>query len=115
MPVSLGVVANVYNEINALPGWLESASQWADEIAVYHAGPGGADSTDGTIELLEKWRIPIHRGKIDDGFGVVRTAAIRASKCDYVCILDADERLFPFLPVLTCEGESTPPDVVNQI
>ncbi len=115
MPKALGAVANVYNEINALPGWLENVSQWADDIQVYHAGPGGALSDDGTIELLEKWRIPIHRGSIDEGFGIVRTAAVRASKCDYVMLLDADERFYPFVPTLQCSGESTPPDVVNQV
>ena len=42
-------------------------------------------------------------------------AAVRASKCDYVCLLDADERFWPFLPEMSCTGESTPPDEVNQI
>lgn len=115
MAVSLGVVANVYNEINALPGWLEVASGFFDDIQIYHAGPQGVDSNDGTIELLEKWRIPIHRGRIDDGFGIVRTAAVRASKCEWVMLLDADERFFPFAQVLNCEGESTPPNEVSQI
>lgn len=115
MPVSLGVVCNVYQEINALPGWLEAASSFFDDIQVMHAGPGGADSTDGTMELLEKWRIPIHRTSIDQGFGIVRTSAIRASKCEWVMLLDADERFYQFAPVLSCTGESTPPDQVNQI
>lgn len=115
MPVTLGVVCNVFNEINALPGWLEAASVMFDDIQCVHAGPGGVESTDGTIELLDKWRIPIHRMKIDEGFGIVRTAAIRASKCDFVCILDADERLYRWAPQLICNGESTPGDEVSRI
>jgi glycosyltransferase involved in cell wall biosynthesis len=113
--VSLGVVANVFNEIHALPGWLESVSQWADDIQIMHAGPGGMDSTDGTIELLEKWRIPIHRGNMNDGFGIVRTAAVRASKCEWTMLLDADERFQPVAKVMTCSGESTPRDEVSEI
>ncbi len=115
MPVSIGVVANVYNEVNALPGWLEMASAFFDDIQIYHAGPNGEESTDGTIELLEKWKIPIHRGSINEGFGIVRTAAVRASKCEWVMLLDADERFWQFAPTITCAGESTPPNERDQI
>jgi glycosyltransferase involved in cell wall biosynthesis len=112
---TLGIVCNLYNEVNALPGWLEAATALADDVRVLHAGPGGAKSDDGTIELLEKWRIPIEYGSIDDGFGVTRTRAIRMSPCDWVMILDADERFHSFLPVLTCTGESTPHHEVDKL
>lgn len=112
---TIGLVANVYNEINALPGWLETHISFFDDIRIYHAGPNGAYSSDGTIELLEKWRIPIVFGSINEGFGVVRTKAIRSSPCDYVMLLDADERFFPVHNVLTCNGESTPHSEVDAI
>jgi len=112
---SLGLVANIYNECNALPGWLETHTPYFDDVRVYHAGPGGAKSNDGTIEILEKWRIPYTCGSIDDGFGIVRTAAIRYSPCDWVMILDADERFYPKHQVLSCSGQSTPPDEANTI
>lgn len=115
MPKTLGLVANIYNECNALPGWLEMAHSFFDHVSVYHAGPGCVDSDDGTMELLAKWKVPVHRGAIDQGFGIVRTAAIRSSPCDYVMLLDADERFHQFAPVVQCSGESTPPDEVNQI
>ena len=115
MPKTLGLVCNLFNEVNALPGWLEMATSYFDDVQIYHSGPGGAESTDGTMEILRKWRVPVHRGKIDEGFGIVRTAAVRASPCDYVMILDADERFYPHAPALTCGGESTPPDEVNEI
>lgn len=115
MPVTLGLVCNFYNEANALPGWLETHTPFFDHISMYQAGPGGAESNDGSIEILEKWKIPIHRGKIDEGFGIVRTAAIRSSPCEWVMILDADERFYPTHRVMTCAGESTPPDEVNTI
>src|SRR3990167_9046616 len=115
MTKSLGLVCNFYNEAWALPGFLELHSQFFDAIDFFEAGPGGANSNDGSREIIEKWRYPIHSGRIDDGFGVVRTAAIRASKCDYVMLLDCDERFFHHHQVMTCAGESTPPEEVGQI
>ena len=112
---SLGLVANVYNEINALPGWLEVHTPFFDDTRILHAGPGGAYSDDGTIELLEKWRIPVVFGSIDEGFGVTRTKAIRSSPCDYVMLLDADERFYPVHRVMKCSGESTPHSEVDAI
>lgn len=115
MPVTLGLVCNFYNEANALPGFLECHTPYFDAISFYQSGPGGAESNDGSIEILEKWKVPIHRGKIDDGFGVVRTAAIRSSPCDFVMILDADERFYHHHQVMTCAGESTPPEDVDAL
>lgn len=112
---TIGLVANVFNEINALPGWLETHLPFFDDVRVLHAGPQGAYSDDGTIELLEKWRVPVEFCAIDDGFGVVRTRAVHMSPCDYVMILDADERFFPVHRVLTCSGESTPHSEVDVI
>lgn len=112
---SLGLVCNLYNEAAALSGWLEAHVGFFDDVRVYHAGPAGAFSNDGTIEILEKWRIPYTRGSIDDGFGVVRTAAIRYSPCEWVMLLDCDERFYHRGQVMTCSGESTPPDEVNTI
>lgn len=112
---NIGVVANVYNEAAALPGWLEAATSFFDHVAIMHAGPNGAYSNDGTIELLEKWKIPITFGSINEGFGVCRTKTVRLSPCEWVCLLDADERFHPTLNVLTCEGESTPHHEVSQL
>ncbi len=112
---SIGLVCNFYNEANALPGFLECHTPYFDAISFYQSGPGGAESNDGSIEILEKWKMPIHRGKIDDGFGVVRTAAIRSSPCDWVMLLDADERFYAPHQVMTCAGESTPPEDVDAL
>lgn len=115
MPVSIGLVANIYNEVNALPGWLETHLPFFDDVRVYHSGPQGVQSDDGTMELLEKWRIPVTFGTIDEGFGVVRTKAIRSSPCDYVMLLDADERFFPVHRVMSCSGNATPQSEVDWI
>lgn len=102
---SIGVVANAYNEANAISGWLESANQFFDDILVYHTGPGGAYSHDGTIEIVQKWGARLEFGSIDEGFGVVRTKAVSLSNCEWVMILDADERFHARAPLLHC-GEN---------
>ena len=108
MTVTIGLVANIFQEANALPGWLETHLPYFDDVRVLHAGPQGSRSDDGTIEILEKWRVPITFGSIDAGFGAVRTQAIRLSPCDYVMILDADERFYQYQRSMVCHGQSTP-------
>lgn len=115
MSATIGLVANVYSEVNALPGWLECHLPWFDDVRVLHAGPQGDYSTDGTIELLERWRVPVEYCNIDDGFGKVRTQAVRMSPCDYVMILDADERFHGVHRVLSCRGRGTPHSEVDKI
>ena len=115
MTITIGVVANVYQEANALPGWLELAATFADWVGVMHAGPQGTKSDDGTIEILERWRVPVQFCAIDEGFGVVRTKTLRMCPCDWVMLLDADERFYPLVRVMSCTGESTPRDVVDDL
>ena len=112
---TIGLVANIYNEANALPGWLETHLPFFDDVRVLHAGPSGCYSDDGTVEILEKWSIPHEFCAIDRGFGFVRTQALRMSPCDWVMLLDADERFFPVHRKLTCSGESTPHSEVDAI
>lgn len=115
--ITVGCVANVYNEASALPGWVEHALQLADWVGVMHAGPGGERSNDGTIEILEKWRVPTEYCAIDDGFGTVRTRTLRMCppSIDYVVLLDADERLYPVHRVMYVAGDPTPQDEVDAI
>lgn len=115
MTLTLGLVANVYCEVNALPGWLECHLPHFDDVRVTHAGPQGIRSNDGTIELLEKWRVHVDYDSIDDGFGALRTRTVRRSPCDYVVLLDADERLCALHRVMVCTGRSTPPSEVDEI
>lgn len=112
---TIGLVANIYNEVNALPGWLETHLPFFDDVRVYHTGPQGAYSDDGTIELLERWRVPIMFGSIDEGFGVVRTKAFRLCPCDWVMLLDADERFYPVHRRLSVGGEATPDHEVDEV
>lgn len=110
---SLGLAFNIYNDNNAVHGLLELATGYFDDIVAVHAGPMGRRSTDGTIETLEKWGVRTVFASIDEGFGTVRTRCIRESQAAYVCILDSDERLYPFSPIIRCHGEEAYPSVQN--
>lgn len=108
---SLGLAFNIYSDNNAVHGLLENAVGYFDDIVAVHAGPAGRLSKDGTIETLEKWGIRIVFMSIDAGFGVVRTRCIRESRATFTVILDADERIHPFAPLLRCHGEESYPNV----
>lgn len=105
MSATICLAMNVYQDAIALRGALETGSRFFDQIFAVHSGPGGAYSTDGTIELLEQFGARIVYDDIDKGFGVIRSRALRECGCDWAAILDADERFFPDLEVLHCEGQ----------
>lgn len=110
---TVACACNVYNDALALPGMLENAAQWADEIFIIHAGPGGKASNDGTMEILEKWQIKPIMADIMVGFGVIRTRLIHECKCDWAIITDSDERLLINGRVLRCVGEDQFPSTMQ--
>lgn len=110
---SIAIVANVYNEAHALPGMIENARAFADDLFVMHTGPNGKFSTDGTIEILEKAGVRHSFDDIHKGFGVIRTSLIRHTKADWVLITDADERWNLEEPLLTCHGTEAYPQQKN--
>lgn len=125
MSIALG--ANVYQDAPALRGLLETGSRYFDNIFIVHSGPGGAKSTDGTIELCEQFGATIVFDDMNRGFGVIRSRVIHECGCDWCFLLDADERFYPLLNVMRCEGTETYPqfqapkltviktdDVINQ-
>lgn len=105
--MSIAASINVYNDVIALRGLLETASGYFDELFVVHSGPNGAYSTDGTIELCEQFKVKLVFDDIDKGFGVIRSRLIHEHGCEWGMILDADERFNPIMPQLTCEGDAT--------
>ncbi len=105
--MSLALCCNVYNDVAALRGLLETGASFFDNIFIIHAGPGGARSTDGTIELCEKFGATLKFEDMQKGFGYVRTRLIHECGCEWAMIMDADERFFPQMRVLECEGPDT--------
>lgn len=110
MNPSISLCCNVYNDAPALRGLLESGIRYFDNIFIVHSGPGGARSTDGTIELCEQFGATIVFDDIQRGFGVIRSRLIHECGCAWAFILDADERFFPQLPVMKCSGSEKYPE-----
>lgn len=100
--IALGI--NFYNDAPALRGLLETAAPYFDNIFAISSGPGGARSTDGSEELLTAFGATVVFDDMQRGFGAIRTRLIHDCGCTFVMILDCDERFFPLLPVLHCEG-----------
>lgn len=109
MSISLG--CNIYNDAAALRGLLEASARYFDNLFFVHAGPGGARSTDGTIEILEKFGATVVYDDIQKGFGYIRSRVIHECGCDWCFLMDADERFFPQINVMTCEGDESYPKV----
>lgn len=110
---SISLCCNVYQDALALRGLLETGSRYFDNIFVLHTGPGGARSTDGTIELCEGFGISPLFDDIQRGFGLIRSRLIHECGCEWAFILDADERFYPQLPVMICEGSEHYPEHPN--
>lgn len=111
--MTISACINIYNDNNALPGWLENVSSWADEIFCIHAGPNGKASTDGTMETLEKWGIKPVMADVFTGFGNIRTRLVKECKSDWAFIMDADERFYPVIPIFDVEGTESFPSMKN--
>lgn len=100
---SFGLVFSFFDERYALPGLLENAAPYFDDIVAFSAPPEGETATEEDIGLLEKWGVRIVHDTIEEGFGPLRTRMITAPDTEWTWISDCDERHFCPL-VLGCEG-----------
>lgn len=78
----------VRDEEKYLPECLESVKGFADEIVVVDTG-----STDKTIEIAESYGAKVYHYEWNDNFSDARNKSIDMATCDWIFILDADERL----------------------
>lgn len=78
----------VKNEEKDLPGCLESAIDYVDEIVVADTG-----STDSTKEIARKFGAKVYDFKWIDDFAAARNEALKRSNGEWILYLDADERL----------------------
>lgn len=94
---TLGFSTFVRNEINSLPGLLDSIKGKFDDVVVIDTG-----SEDGTWKMLRQregagelrsYRLGIPFDAQHFHFGYVRSAAAHLCKTDWVMMLDADERM----------------------
>lgn len=110
---SLGISSCFHAEKNALPGFLESAAQFFDEIVMISAPPPGTPHCEESIAIINKFGGKVILGSVEQGFGVLRTRCIRESSCDWVAILDCDERLPMVRNTMTSHGSEKYPENPN--
>ena len=76
------------NEEKNLPGALQNAASWSDELLVVDSG-----SDDGTVEIAKKSGASVIYRAWDGDFAAQRNFALTGAHGDWVLYLDADERL----------------------
>lgn len=84
---SISACIMVKNEEELLPDCLESIRDWVDEIVLVDTG-----STDKTVEIAESYGAKIHHQRWENDFSKHRNYTVELATCDWVCIIDADER-----------------------
>lgn len=88
---TLSVALIVKNEEENLAACLDTA-KWADEIVILDAG-----SEDLTIDIAKKYTDKVFINCDWQGYGVQRQRLQEFTSCDWILMLDADERLTPEL------------------
>ena len=88
---TLSVALIVKNEELNLAKCLDTVT-WADEIVVLDTG-----SDDSTIEIAKKYTDKVFINTDWQGYGIQRQRLQEFTSCDWVLMLDADERLTPEL------------------
>lgn len=73
------------NEADRIERCLQSLAGWVDELLVFDSG-----STDGTVEIAEKYADTVYRTDWP-GYGPQRNRALTYCKHDWVLNIDADE------------------------
>ncbi len=85
---SISLCMIVKNEEKYLPGCLESARPFVDEIIVVDTG-----STDATKEIAERYGAKVFHFPWNGNFSDARNESLRHASSDWILYLDADERL----------------------
>lgn len=85
MPDKFSVVIVCKNEADVISKVLESVRHLTDDVVVYDSG-----STDGTLSILEQYRVQVHIGEWM-GYGKTKQQAVGLAKYDWVLSIDADE------------------------
>lgn len=88
---TVSAVIIVKNEETHLAQCL-STLQWVDEVIVLDSG-----STDATCQIAESFNARVVQAEDWRGFGIQRQRAQALARCDWVLMIDADERVTPEL------------------
>src|SRR5688500_12558364 len=105
----LSIVIVCKNEVHNIGRVLDSVRGVCDDVVVYDNG-----STDGTIELLQKYEVRICQGPWL-GFGKTKQTAVSLARHDWILSIDADEALDEELQSALKQLRLSDPHTVYQI
>lgn len=79
----------VKNEQDLLGDCLASIRDWVDEIIVVDTG-----STDRTVEIAQSYGAKVYHHPWEGDFSKARNQSLSYATCDWIFIVDADERIY---------------------
>ena len=79
----------VKNEQDLLGDCLASIRDWVDEIIVVDTG-----SSDGTVKIAESYGARVYHHPWECDFSKARNQSLSYATCDWIFIVDADERIY---------------------
>lgn len=109
----IGVVCHWHAEKNALPSFIAAAEQMFDEIILVSSPMDGTLADEETIKIAEASGHKLIHDTLSQGFGALRTRCIGYSSCEWVMILDADERVWTAPPALGVTGTGKFPETLT--
>ena len=109
----IGTVCHFHNERHALGPFIEAAEKMFDEIVLVSSPMDGTPPDPETIKIAEASGHKLIYDTLSQGFGALRTRCISYSSCDWVAILDADERMWPTVPDLGILGTEKFPQTLT--
>ncbi len=92
LPLPITVIFTTYNEAPNIQSALESVATWVSEILVVDSF-----STDGTVEIVEKFGGVQLLQRTYFGPADQKNWAIPQAKNEWILLMDADERATPFM------------------
>lgn len=108
--MTLSVVCNFHREPHALPGFIEAAEAFFDEVVFVSSPPDGVPPCEQSMEIVRNSGHRLHHSTVSKGFGVLRTFCLQVSKGDWTIIMDADEIMAVRAPKMNCEGTEKYPE-----
>jgi len=111
--MKISAVCHFHAEPHSLPGFIETAEKMFDEIILVSSPMDGTPADPETIAIAETSGHKLIHDTLSQGFGALRTRCIGYSSCEWVMILDADERVWPTAPVLEVSGTGKFPDTLT--
>lgn len=109
----VAAVCHFHAEKFALPGFIAAAEDMFDEIVLVSSPMDGTPEDPETIAIAEASGHKLIRDTLSQGFGALRTRCIGYSSCEWVMILDADERVYGNPPKMSCSGTGKFPETLN--